>query len=244
MLREDLTEIQKRVQIYLSVGRYDAAEKLLKMALEEFGNAANVRNLLGVTYHRQSKFKDALEQFELALNQNPEYTEAILNMAVTLADLGLYEDSASFFEKAESTVNAQHGIPSLILGRLANQHARLGNLYESSNMKREALAEYRKALNLYPEMPDIRLKLSRILIELRDFEGARKELKLLEDSSRETGISGLWLGVIHYLSGSKLQAAELWQQAKKLRPNDKVSRAYSSFAYFIGRTDSSARPPL
>jgi len=244
MLREDLAEIQKRVQIYLSVGRYDAAEKLLKIALDEFGNAANIRNLLGVTYHRQSKFKDALEQFQQALNQNPDYTETILNMAVTLADLGLYDDSSVFFQKAESTVNSEHGVPSLVLGRLANHHAHLGELYEHSNMKQEALDEYRKALHLYPEMPDIRLKLSRLLIELRDFEGARKELKRLEDSSRYAGISGLWLGVIHYLSGSKVQAAELWQQAKKLRPNDRVSRAYSSFAFFIGRTDSNPRPPL
>jgi tetratricopeptide (TPR) repeat protein len=244
MMREDITEIQKKVHIYLSVGRYDAAEKLLKMAMDELGNAANLRNLLGVTYHRQSNFKSALEQFEQALNQNPEYTEAILNMAVTLADLGLYEDSAVFFQKAESTVNVQHGVPSLVLGRLANHHAQLGSLYESANMKQQALEEFRKALHLYPEMPDIRLKLARLLIETRDFEGARKELKVLENSTRGAAASGLWLGVIHYLSGSKAHAAELWQQAKKLRPNDRVSRAYSSFAYFIGHSDSNSRRHL
>lgn len=235
MTRDELNEIRKKVQIYLDLGRYDASEKLLKLALEEYGSAANIRNLLGFTYHRQSNFKDALDQFDLALKDNSEFTEAILNMAITLADLGLYEDATSFFQRAEATISLQHGVPNLILGRLANHHADTAALYEVSGMKQQALIEYRKALGLYSEMPDVRVKLARLLIELRDFEGARSELRLLEKLEINSVAPLLWLGVISFITGSPGLAGDLWHQARKLKPTDRVTRAFSSLAYFIGR---------
>ena len=86
--REEISEIKKKTSIYLSVGRYEAAEKLLKMSLSEFGSIAILHNLLGLTFHRQSKFPEALEQFELSFRENPDFIEAKLNFSVALCDLG------------------------------------------------------------------------------------------------------------------------------------------------------------
>lgn len=241
MSREEIADIKKKVQIYLNVGRYDASEKLLHLALDEFGKASNLHNLLGVTFHRQSKFKESLEQFELALIQNPKFTEAILNMAITLSDLGLYEDAEHYFKKAEETVSSEYGVPTLVLGRLANHHADAGRLYESCGMSQQALKEYQKALQLFPDMADVRLRMIQLLIDTKDLEKAQIELENLQRSERNMANPLIWTGIIKFITGQKDQAQDLWLKAREMKPNDPVARAFSSLASYIGRSKPAER---
>ncbi len=135
------------------MGRYEAAEKLLGNALEEHGSLANIHNLLGVTYHKQSKFADAVVQFTKALKINSAFVEAGLNLAATFCDLGKYDDAKAVFTEVLSVTPPNKKQPELIMGRLANQHAASGDLYEQSGLFLDAIAEYRKALAMFERMP-------------------------------------------------------------------------------------------
>lgn len=86
-MRVDFAEIQQKIRIYHSVNRFEAAEKMLLSAIDEHGSMANLHNLLGVTYHKQSKFADAIVQFTKALKINQNFVEAGLNLSATFCDL-------------------------------------------------------------------------------------------------------------------------------------------------------------
>ena len=125
--RHELGEIFSKVDLYLNVNRFDAAEKLLKSTLSDYGPLANVHNLLGVTYHKQSKFPDAIIEFNSALKTNPEFVEAALNLAATLCDLSRYDDARNVFVRLKALVDPKKKQPNLVLGRLADRHAKNGS---------------------------------------------------------------------------------------------------------------------
>src|SRR3954453_3141286 len=99
--RAELAEIRKKVALYLSVQRFDAAEKLLRATLTDYGPLANIHNLLGVTFHKQSRFVEALKEFNRALAVNPDFVEAALNLTATLCDLSRYDEAKTVFARLQ-----------------------------------------------------------------------------------------------------------------------------------------------
>lgn len=223
--RTELTEILKKVHLYLSVGRFDAAEKLLKATLHDHGPLANIQNALGLTYHKQSKFPDALEAFNQALSVNPNFVEAALNIVVTLCDLSRYDEAQSVFFKINSRVNSKRKLPDLVLGRLANQHVQNAKAYEESDLLPEAELEYRKALSLYADMPDVKLALAKLHVRLGQFEKARTECEETLQSTPDHCEAHTWLGILHYKLAEKDQAKRHWEKAHQANPDDSASRA-------------------
>ncbi len=224
--RHELGEIFSKVNLYLNVNRFDAAEKLLKATLSDYGSLANVHNLLGVTYHKQSKFPEAIVEFNSALKTNPEFVEAALNLAATLCDLSRYEDARKVFAKLKSQVNPRKKQPSLVLGRLADRHAKNGQAYEESGMHAEAIQEYKKAINLFPNLPDVQLALAKLYIEVDQFNKARTEFEEIIKLYPELGEAHAWLGILYFKQGRKDQAKRHWEQAQQANPNDLSARAF------------------
>lgn len=231
--REEISEIKKKTSIYLSVGRYEAAEKLLKMSLSEFGSIAILHNLLGLTYHRQSKFPEALEQFELSFRENPDFIEAKLNFSVALCDLGQYEKAQEVFDSLDSGVNPKFGQTGLVLGRLANHHASTGDLYEKCGMKSFAISEYKRALSLYPKLPDVKIKLAKLYLDAGDQENARAEFESLKSIEPNLAEASIWLGILDFIKGRRSFAFENWKKAFEMNHRSKTSKAYNALARFL-----------
>lgn len=225
LARADLIEILKKVHLYLSVGRFDAAEKLINATLADHGPLANVLNALGLTYHKQSKFPDALDAFNKALSINPDFVEAALNITATLCDLSRYEEAQTVFAEINKRLNQKRKLPELVLGRLANQHAQNAKAYEESDLLAEAVLEYRKALSLYADMPDIRIALVRLHLRLGQLEKARVECEDILKSTPEHCEANTWLGILHYKLAQKDLAKRHWEKAHQTNPDDSASRA-------------------
>jgi tetratricopeptide (TPR) repeat protein len=223
--RAELAEILKKSNLYLSVGRFDAAEKLLKATLADYGPLANVENTLGLTYHKQSKFPLAVEAFNRALCINPDFIEAALNLAVTLCDLSRYDDAQSVFLKINQKVNPKKKLPGLVLGRLANQHVQNAKAYEESDLLAEAVLEYKKSLSLYSDMPDVKMALAKLHVRLGQLEKAKTEceeiLKLYSDHYEAHTL----LGILHFKLEQKDLAKRHWEKAYQANPKDAASRA-------------------
>ena len=71
---------------------YDKAERHLCDVIAPGGHRyADIHNMMGVIHHDRGRLEAARESFKRALEINPSYTEAALNLAVTYNDLGQYE---------------------------------------------------------------------------------------------------------------------------------------------------------
>jgi len=228
--RSELGEIRKKVDLYLSVHRYDAAEKLLRATLADHGPLANIHNLLGVTFHQQSKFVDALKEFYKALAINGEYVEAALNLAATLCDLSRYDEAQAIFAKLDQQVGGKKKQPALVLGRLANQHAQSGQSYEESGMLTEAIQEYRRALGLFDRMPDVKLALVKLYVRTGQNDKAKQECEDIVKSYPDLASGHTWLGILYYKLGRHGLARKHWENAQQLSPDDLASRAYLKLA--------------
>lgn len=226
-LRDELHSVHEKVQLYLSVNRFDAAEKLLHATLMDYGSLANIHNLLGVTFHKQSRFVDAIREFSKALKANPQYTEAALNLAATYCDLSRYEEAREVYTTVASQITARKRVPDLVLGRLANQHAQNGRLYEESGMYSDAIQEYRKALSLFSRMPDVQLALAKLYFRVGQLDRAQKEYEELIAAGVNTPEARTWLGILNYKLGNKGKARRFWEQAQAITPSDPAAKAYA-----------------
>ena len=224
--RRQLTEMQEKAFMYLRLHRYQAAEELLKDALEEHGPLANLLNLLGLVYHKQSLFPQALEYFDKAREANPLFLEASLNLSVTLSDLGFYEQAEKVFNEMGAALEQRTNLPDVVLGRLANLHNRTALGYEQAGLWQEAIYEYQKALQIFERMPDVRLRLAKLCIKLEAFIPAKEQLsKILEDNPQNFECLNL-LGAVAYKMGDQEEASRFWQTSQSLSPTDKTSRTY------------------
>ncbi|MBF0440492.1 MAG: tetratricopeptide repeat protein [Oligoflexales bacterium] len=226
-LRSKIREIHEKIRLYQNVGRFDSAEKLAKSSLKDFGPLANVIHLLGITYHKQSRFPEAIFQFKSAIHINSEFIESSLCLAVTLCDLGQYEEGLEIFEKTIKQKLSEKRIPSLILGRLANLHAKTGKAYEEIGLFAEAISEYNRSLILLPRMSDVRLALAKLYIKTDQLAKATKELREILNLTDTISETRTLLGMILYKSGQKNEAQNQWIKALQMNPDDLTARIYS-----------------
>lgn len=227
--RQVFDEIKAKVDIYLGIARFDAAEKLVKTKIAEDTTLANMHHLLGLIYHKQSRFVEAIDSFKNAIDLNPRYIEASLNLAITLCDLGQYEEAHRVIKDVCNPRNFSKNVPWLSLGRLANHHAQSGRAYENLGLLPEAIQEYRRAISLFPEMPDIKLSLAKLYLKTSHFGKAQKELEEIVAIDPNYPESNTLLGLILYKSGQVDQALTFWKTAQSQNPNDLIARAYLKF---------------
>ena len=141
-------------------GKYSEAEPILRNVISENPKYADVHNKLGIIYHLKGDFRRAAEYFNKALQLNPHYTEASLNLAITYNDMGEFKKAQEVFSLAAQRAHPDPAmIDPFVAGKIANEHFKLGNIYLDLNMNVEAAEEYRKAIRLYPRLPDVHTKL-------------------------------------------------------------------------------------
>lgn len=223
-----ITDISSRVMLYLSVGRYEAAEKLLGETIEELGDHAELHNLLGFVFHRQSQFSKALESFERSWQTDAAFIEARLNYAVTLCDLGRYTQAQSIFKEAQEYRDLQMSQAHLTLKRLAQAHEKLGDDYQSCGMKLQAHSEYQKSVSLSQDHPQARLKLAQILMDAENYKRAREELEATLTDPHCGEEARCLLGIMALRQGDMQQALNHWQSYEV--PRSRLLQAYRDLA--------------
>ena len=229
--RQELAQILQKAQNFLRHNKFQAAEKLLKSSLDKFKNPPHLQNLLGVVYHKQSKFPAAMKEFRKAHLGNPLYLEPILNLSITLCDLGCYDEARDVYKQLENnpaTAEVKENPPAN--GKLANAHVSTGQSYLKLKMYNEALQEFRRALQIYPNMPDVQLMLAKTLIKLGQNELAKKELEALEAKFPSYTPGQVYLGLLLYGQGQHHLAKHAWERAQSNDPSDLTAKAYMKLA--------------
>jgi predicted O-linked N-acetylglucosamine transferase (SPINDLY family) len=172
-------------------GRYDSAIDFFDRSLEASA-ADDLRlrlasyNLRGETLRAQGRFSDALLACRQALDLNPNYTPALINMAAALRQLGRLDEALACLdrvieiepESAEAHNNrgivlrqkgdsreavAAFSQALLLNPRLIQAHNSLANELRNLGNLEEAIASYERALTLQPDSPAILVNLFQVL---------------------------------------------------------------------------------
>ena len=227
--------MEKGLHEYFELGKqafesrdYGSAIKNLEMAVKGDGNFADVLNLLGVAYYIVGRYDDAVSALKKALEINPRYTEAALNLSVVYNEKGDFEESqkvyalAKYAVKDEKTPYMDHHVK----GKLANMYARIGDIYRDFGLYAEAVEEYKKALGLRPEFVDIKTSLGAVYRDMGNFSSSVKELKEAVEMNPAFRRSRVQLGLTYYIMGDNAKARAEWLTVLKRTPGDRLVRMY------------------
>jgi len=163
--------------LYLAMGRYGDAEKVLGKAQTIDSKDPSTMAKLGILHSRRGRPDLALPELELATQRDPTQLDA-------RAELGLLYSRGGDPDRGLKVLNAvrvaspKHALTALYLGYAlyqkgqrqhaeeafiaaskldpasADPHYALGQLYESQNKLAEALTEYERAVSLQGDHPD------------------------------------------------------------------------------------------
>jgi tetratricopeptide (TPR) repeat protein len=233
-------EIRQLVQQATSAfeaGNYDEAEALLLRVVDRTPTYANVYNMLGFIASQRNAGEQAVTLFRRALSLNPDYTEARLNLVLTLTDMGAYEQAAQEATRLESPDAPGPQRLSLgVRGKLANAHADLGRKYHELGLYAEAIAEYDKALLLCPTFPDLHNRRAVSCRELGLYAEAKASLLRALELKPNYVEAHVSLGVLHQKLGNLTDAVKTWERALQLDPKHRLARMYLKQATASGTT--------
>jgi len=226
--------LNERVKQLLVLGRehyakreFEKAEQMLRMVLEEEDRYADVHDMLGVIAHSRGNFLVAERHFERALEINPAYTEAALNLAVTYNDRGKYEKAREIYGRIKvGPAGTTQGLDPFARGKIANMHADLGQAYQDAGLVREAIGEYEKAVHLCPHFADLQTKLGSLLRDINDLPGARARYEAALQAKPNYVPARLQLGVILLASDDSSGAEEHWTHVVSIEPDNSQAKMY------------------
>jgi len=222
--------IKKATELYRD-NQYEESEKLLLELVKQAPEYANLHNMLGVIYSHNNQFKKAIHHFQRALSINPNYTEAQLNLAITLADTGAYDQAQSEFGKAtEREKEMAFDLNSGVRIKLANSHIDLGKAYQELGLYGEASEEYRKAIRFCPDFPDVHNRLGVAYRERgmdEEAEAAFREAIRINPRYADPYTN---LGALFFRRGDTESAIQNWKEALRISPQHTVAQVYMNMA--------------
>lgn len=208
---------------------YYGAAHVLEELIANGHAFADVHHLLGLCRSFLGQHTEALHQFDRALVLNERYLEAQIHRGIILSEMGRTEEAEAAFRRAASDGQGKvAGYPRLVSARLANQHASLGDSYAEAGDLPEAVAQFRRAVELGPTFHDLRYRLCRLLLEQGNALEARENLDLILAANPDFIDARAALGLAHYLAGDPAAARSLWHECLERRPGHARVTAYLS----------------
>ncbi|HEX9191359.1 MAG TPA: tetratricopeptide repeat protein [Candidatus Deferrimicrobiaceae bacterium] len=204
------------------------AERLLREAVAGGAKYADIYYTLGLIEHQRGNFRQAVEQFRQAVSANPDYTEALLSLSITLNDMGRYEEARTAYGNAADVLSRDGAPPqeNMFRGRIANLHKELGELYLALGQFDQAITEYRKAIAVAPWYPDLRIRMVVALREAGRLEEALSEVDAFLAGSPGSAPALLQKGILHFLAGNRSMARRAWEEALYREPLNRIVQVY------------------
>jgi tetratricopeptide (TPR) repeat protein len=187
--------------------------------------------MLGVIAHSRGDFVEAEKLFLRAVEINPNYTEAQLNLMVTCNELGKYDVARKIYSQVRHKSGSGPGkTDPFARGKIANMHAATGQAYLDAGMLPDSIKELEKAVQLCPTFADLRTKLAQLYRDAGDDARAMAQLEAAKDTNPKYVNARLLLGVLCLGRGDTARATEEFQQVLALEPKNQRAEMYLRLA--------------
>jgi tetratricopeptide (TPR) repeat protein len=221
-------------------GEFEPAENLLNKVLEHSDRFADVFDMLGVIAHARGDLKRAKGHFERAVSINPSYTEAQLNLMVTLNDLGEYDRARQVYSGIRHRGSGGKELDPFAKGKIANMHAETSQAYLDAGMTIEAISELEKAVQLCPSFADLRTRLGILYRDAGDHKHAREQFEAAKKANPNYLQARNMLGVLHLSSGDTARAIAEFEAVLAVDETNKSAQTYLRIAQ---NQPSPSKPP-
>ena len=238
MRDSDFEKTYETARTLFEEGKLDEAERLfLNLQDRNPQGYADIHNRLGIIYFQKGLLERAAQHLESALALNPNYTEAALNLVVAYNEMRRFEDAEKVFAKAAQVVkSAGPHLDPFVLGKLANEHKKLGDAYYELGKYPEAIGEYEKALRLCPHFVDILTKIGialfeqRALLEQKSLEEAIQYFLKAKEINPQYLPASIHLGIAYFSRGDVDLAVREWKSVLQIDPTHRGAQAYLAMA--------------
>lgn len=210
---------------------YDKAEYLLRQVAEKVDRFADVHHMLGVITHSRGDFAEAERHFEKAVELNPNYTEAQLNLMVTYNDLGKYDEARKVYALMRDRDHAAgREIEPFAKGKIANMHAELSQAYLDVGMTVDAIRELENATTLCPSFADLLTRLGVLYRDNGDKPRAKEKFLAAKAANPRYVQARLMLGVLLLSAGDNQAAVAEFEAVLAQDPENKSAQTYLRIA--------------
>ncbi len=232
---DDFEKNYQVAQQYFEEEKYLEAEEIYLELIKKIPEGcADIYNNLGFIKHQAGEIENAVIYFKRALQINPHYTEAALNLTIAYNDVRQYDEAAAVFSRAAEDVRTKSGSEAMLdpflKGKLANEHFKLGNTYFEVGLLDEAEAQYRKALSMRSNFVDVLTRLGITLREKGRFTEAIDSFRRAKDLKPAYTPAMIHLGIAYYASGFVDLAQEEWEAVREIDPEGKEVKVYLALA--------------
>ena len=197
----------------------------LEQLVGRYPRYADLHYMIGILRERGQDLDGAATSLERALQLNPSYAEAALALISVYEQRGQHERSRELGARLLPAV-ASDGLDATTRGKLSNLHAALGDAYREVGDLREAIEEYRKALDRCPGFHDIRQRLAVALREAGLPGRAISELQRVLRANPSYLDAQVQLGVTYYTLGRAAEARAEWSAVLERDPARDDARMY------------------
>jgi len=166
------------------------------------------RTWLGFTRYEQGRIPEAIEQFQLALQIDPNYDGAHYNMGVVRSKSGQTAQAIDHYRKAIS-VKPNH----------AKAHNNLGNALAAVGRFADAIQECREALRIKPDYAEAHFNLGNSLAMTGRSEEALKHFRLAIHNNRDYATAYCSCGNALMDLNRDREAIEHYRQAVQIKPD-------------------------
>ncbi|MCG8648747.1 MAG: tetratricopeptide repeat protein [Pirellulales bacterium] len=174
--------------------------------------ASNGQNALGTQLYEQGQYTAALQQFQKALNNDPQNPDAYYNLAATTHRLGVQRGQTELINQAEALYNQCLDFdPNHV-----ECHRALAVLLADTGRPDRAFALMKNWAAQNPQFAEPRIELARLYEEAGD---PAQALKYLEDAVRQDANNArawLALGRLREQSGDLVQALQNYERSLAL----------------------------
>lgn len=154
-------------QCRLALQQIEESVAALEKAVGLAPDFADAHYNLGRAYMEQNLREKAINEFKEALNINPKYRAAKSLMSALMKSA----DGRVRVGESDRELSAAEEQ----LSRQANIHFHMGNALLQKNLLKEALVEFKEAVRLRPNYPDIRNRLGELYMRRGQFSLAEEE---------------------------------------------------------------------
>ena len=198
------------------IGDFSAAVEEFREAVQENPHSSQAYDSLGTALFRARRLDDAFRAYEVAVELDPNYVPAELNLETVARQRG-----TNILEERRAAVERQPNS--------AVAHALLGHALSFNDRASEATVELRKAIGLAPDLAIAHFYLGQVLRQLGDLPGSVGELRVALSRSPQTFEFRLELGL------ALLQQNKLDESIAMLQEAVQQNRGDASAHYALAR---------